>query len=445
MYPHRRGGRPPLPGRAAAASLDRMTHTTTRRAAAGRVLVTALVTALVAGGCTGGLREAGDSSWGGDRSNTGTGSSAAAPGGEDQAQEAAGGAGGAPSEGLVLDAQWYQDSDGNDVPDFIEIEKGYDPAKNDCAAEDCPGAASGDSVEFAVQDRNALLILDSSGSMAADAGNGQTKMDAAKDALMRYSGISSVFYQTGFAVFGHAGDTTDAGRAGSCTEASELLLPLGAMDPTGFRGVLSRFQPTGWTPIEGALREAEGAFAGKEGGVNRVILVSDGIETCGGDPVAAAARLHGSGIEVQIDVVGFGVPNDASRQLRDIAAAGGGTYVDARTGADLDSYFRAQSEAVGQTWDAFACELRNSTFDTICDQNQCNRATVFRIPEEQRKYDYKSPQYRALRALQERISDGLERRQQARSEAADRAQELRQQHTQLRDEYYRVFNQTYGR
>ena len=37
------------------------------------------------------------------------------------------------------------------------------------------------------------------------------------------------------------------------------------------------------------------------------------------------------------------------------------------------------------------------------------------------------------------------RRAQARSEAADRAQELRQQHTQLRDEYYRVFNQTYGR
>ena len=37
------------------------------------------------------------------------------------------------------------------------------------------------------------------------------------------------------------------------------------------------------------------------------------------------------------------------------------------------------------------------------------------------------------------------RRAQARSEAADRAQELAGQHTQLRDEYYRVFNQTYGR
>ena len=295
-----------------------------------------------------------------------------------------------------------------------------------------------------MKDRNALLLLDSSGSMAADAGGGRTKMEAAKDALLRYSGVSSVLFETGFAVYGHAGDSTAAGKATSCEQASELLLPLGAVDQAAFQGTLSRFRPTGWTPIEGALREAEAAFAGKEGAVNRVILVSDGIETCGGDPVAAAERLHRAGIALQIDVVGFGVPDDAARQLRDIAAAGGGEYVDARTGADLDGYFRTQSEAIGQTWDAFTCELRNSTFDTICDQGQCNKATVFRIPEEQRRYDLDSPEHRALRELSRRISDGLERWQKARDEAADRAQELQQQHSALRDEYYRVFNATYG-
>ncbi len=40
----------------------------------------------------------------------------------------------------VLDAKWYQDSDGNYVPDFIEVANGFDPDRNDCAPEGCPGA-----------------------------------------------------------------------------------------------------------------------------------------------------------------------------------------------------------------------------------------------------------------------------------------------------------------
>ena len=89
------------------------------------------------------------------------------------------------------------------------------------------------------------------------------------------------------------------------------------------------------------LRDAEddiryGEFSGKEGEVNKIVLVSDGIETCGGDPVAAAEELNRSGIEVEIDVVGFGVPDDEADQLRDVASAGGGEYFDARTGALLE-------------------------------------------------------------------------------------------------------------
>ena len=191
-------------------------------------------------------------------------------------------------------------------------------------------------------DEGALLILDSSGSMAADdgTGTGRTKMQAAKDALLKYSGVSSVLFETGFMLFGHEGDTSEAGRPESCEAGGEVLSPIGEVDPASFEGTLSRFEPTGWTPIEGALDEAEGAFSGKEGEINRVILVSDGVETCGGDPVAAAERLHASGIELTIDVVGFGVPDDETEQLKDVATAGGSEYFDARTGDDLDRYFR---------------------------------------------------------------------------------------------------------
>ncbi len=280
--------------------------------------------------------------------------------------------------------------------------------------------------------------------MAADDGTGQTKMEAAKEALLRYSGPSSVVYETGFAVFGHEGDATKAGRAESCEAAAELLLPLGEVKPESFEGMLDRFEPTGWTPIEGALREAESAFAGREGQENRLILVSDGIETCGGDPVAAAEELHRSGIELTVDVAGFGVPGDEAEQLREIATAGGGEYYDAKTGADLDGYFQRQAEATSKTFDAFTCELRNGFHDTICDQNQCNDATVFRIPEEQRKYEYGSPEYEALQDLSERITAGLEERQKARDEASARANELYEEWSRLEAEYIRVFNEAYG-
>ena len=348
---------------------------------------------------------------------------------------------------LVLDPKWYKDSDGNIVPDFIEAEAdggaGNDnPYKDDCAPEECPAAA--ESVEFVTKPRNALLILDSSGSMAADDGTGQTKMEAAKESLGRYAKISAALFETGFAVYGHTGDATKAGRAQSCETAAETLLPIGQLDPDTFGETLEEFEPTGWTPIEGALREAEEAFAGKEGEVNKIILVSDGIETCGGDPVAAAKALNRSGIEVEVDVVGFGVPGDEADQLRDVAAAGGGEYFDARTGADLDEYFRQQSDAMGETWDAFTCQLRNSTFDSSCDAEQCQDATIFRIPEEQAKYEIGSPEYEALQDLSDRITAGFEERERARQEAAEKSQQLYEQWNEMQEEYYDAYAEAYG-
>lgn len=377
---------------------------------------------------------------------TGTSETTGAGSAEEQAQQTGGSS---DASGLVLEAKWYKDSDGNVVPDFIEAEAdngqgGDDPYKDDCAPEKCPGAAEG--LDFYTQERNALLILDSSGSMAADdgSGTGRTKMDAAKEAISRYSGVSAALFETGFAVYGHTGNATEAGRTQSCGTAAETLLSLGEVDPATFEGTLSRFEPTGWTPIEGALREAEDAFAGKEGQNNRIVLVSDGIETCGGDPVAAARDLQESGIEVQVDVVGFGVPDDETTQLEEIALAGGGEYFDAKTGADLDKYFQKQAEAIGQTYDAFICQHRNSFSDSLCDQEQCQDATVFRIPEEQQKHEPDSPEYRALQDLSDRITAELGEREEAREEAEARADQLYEQYQTLQQEYLRAFDQAYG-
>ena len=73
-----------------------------------------------------------------------------------------------------------------------------------------------------------------------------------------------------------------------------------------------------------------------------------------------------------------------------------------------------------------------------------NDAPVFRIPEEQERYEYGSPEHEALGDISARISEGLEERQAFRDEAANRASQLLDQWSKMQEEYYRAFNEVYG-
>src|SRR4030095_11044075 len=64
-----------------------------------------------------------------------------------------------------------------------------------------------------------------------------------------------------------------------------------------------------------------------------IVLVSDGKETCQGDPVIAARALAAKGITVH--TVGFVVDTAARGQLQAVARATGGTYFDAPVGPEL--------------------------------------------------------------------------------------------------------------
>ena len=69
-----------------------------------------------------------------------------------------------------------------------------------------------------------------------------------------------------------------------------------------------------------------------------MVLVTDGIESCGGDPVRAAYELRQHGIVVHL--IGFGMGNAADEDaasLRAIASATGGRYVTASTAEELKS------------------------------------------------------------------------------------------------------------
>lgn len=271
-----------------------------------------------------------------------------------------------------LEAKYYQDSDGNAIPDFMEIEMGKNPAENDCRTSDCGDAA--ELVKYFEEPHHTLLILDASGSMKAGG-----KMSDAKTAIRRYmSQKLPANFKTGLMVYGHQGNNSESGKQESCT-GIELLAPLGEFKTENSNQILERFEPTGWTPIGASLEKAQEVFKGLENADNAVVLVSDGIETCGGNPVETARRLHESGLKLRIDVVGFGVGSADAARLKEISDAGGGEYINVNTGKELLDYFQKRNEAFGKTVEAFQCQLKNVYQSNNCDQLMVNQATVFRL------------------------------------------------------------------
>ena len=183
---------------------------------------------------------------------------------------------------------------------------------------------------------NIELIFDASGSMAQRIGD-ETKIQAARRAMEQVIAQlpdNAPNFNVGFRVYGHKGDSSEAKKAESC-QSTELLVPVQGINKELLRQQTNAFQPTGWTPISLALQKAGEDLKAGDNVKNVIIMVTDGEETCGGDPCAVAKALNESGAEVRIDVVGFGTAPEEDRNLRCIADNSGGTYSSAQSGAAL--------------------------------------------------------------------------------------------------------------
>jgi len=186
---------------------------------------------------------------------------------------------------------------------------------------------------------NVELILDASGSMAEDVpgSENQSRMEAAKaamrDVIARTPEREGL--NVGFRVYGHEGSNSEADKALSC-RSTELLVPLDGVDKEALLQQVESFEPTGWTPLALALTEAGEDFAsGGESVTNAIILITDGEETCGGDPCDVAGQLNAAAIELTTHVVGFALTGEQRRAVRCIAEEGGGELFTAENADEL--------------------------------------------------------------------------------------------------------------
>jgi len=171
-----------------------------------------------------------------------------------------------------------------------------------------------------------LFILDVSGSMAQKLGAG-SKMDAAKATFSELIDGLPAALNVGLELYGHRGDK-------DCS-VIEVPVPPRPLDAAAIKASVAPLQPRkGATPIAASLERAGQVLAGAQGRKS-VVLISDGEETCGGDPVAAAKALRGQDVNFALHVIGFGVNAKQRAQLEAVAASGGGNYYDAQDAAAL--------------------------------------------------------------------------------------------------------------
>lgn len=179
-----------------------------------------------------------------------------------------------------------------------------------------------------------LFILDSSGSMAGRV-DGVTKMATAKLSLAKLLSDLPEDTKAGLMVYGHR-------EKKSCTDV-EVAIPLGLANPEKLDDVLQRIAPNGKTPITYSLEQSVGAFAGLNDGNNNIVLISDGIETCDGDPCKTAEELANSNVNVRVHVVGFDISDKDREQLECIARVGNGEYFAA---SSTQAFTTAVTEAI---------------------------------------------------------------------------------------------------
>src|SRR5699024_10393175 len=87
-----------------------------------------------------------------------------------------------------------------------------------------------------------------------------------------------------------------------------------------------------------------------KGAKNMVYIVSDGVETCDGDPVVEAEKLNNSNTDSIVHIIGFDVDDDGQKALKEIVETGEGKYITATSQEEITTFFNEEVEELKKAW-----------------------------------------------------------------------------------------------
>lgn len=205
-----------------------------------------------------------------------------------------------------------------------------------------------------------LFVLDASGSMAA---RFQTtpRINLAKEILLKLADslVSLPNVEIALRVYGHQSD-----KYKKDCEDSKLEVPFFIGNYNLIASNLSRVYPRGSTPIAYSLLQSAGDFPPDPFARNIVILITDGLEACDGDPCEISLALQKRKIFLKPYIVGLGL--DAGVRLKFDCV---GNYLEASS----ESAFKDVLSTVVKN------ALKLTTFELDLD-NGLNESTITNIP-----------------------------------------------------------------
>lgn len=191
------------------------------------------------------------------------------------------------------------------------------------------------------------ILLDASGSMAETIGT-KTKMDSAKRAISTFISRLPAAATISLRVYGHKGSNQPADKKLSC-QSTEAIIAATRYEPDSFKKALDTVKPTGWTPIATALEAGKQDIPSTAEEVH-LYLISDGEETCGGNPVQVLSQWRQQPIRPHFHIIGFRVDTQGQTSLKQMAAAGAGTFTYVDNATELDRYLEKEHKRLMQTW-----------------------------------------------------------------------------------------------
>src|SRR5690349_14396798 len=157
-----------------------------------------------------------------------------------------------------------------------------------------------------------LLLLDVSGSMNEKISSGGTKFAAAKRALKQVADALPAGSEVGLRVYGSEIATPKERDAQACKD-TELVMPARPLNRNKMYQAVDSYKAVGETPIAYSLGRAVDDLGDQ--GRRVLVLISDGEESCAGDPCPVARKLADKGVDLQFNAVGLDVGSKARKQL----------------------------------------------------------------------------------------------------------------------------------
>ena len=191
-------------------------------------------------------------------------------------------------------------------------------------------------------DTATVMVFDASGSMWNRMDGDITRIEVARDVMADFFASRDAEGPLAVIAYGHR-------ERGNCADI-EVVAELDRHDPAQLADRLRGLNPQGMTPLADSLALARAQIPPTAESAD-IILVTDGLENCDGDPCALAAEIADSGIDIRAHVVGFGMSGNEVESLACVPEQTGGMLFETNSGSELAQALTTVSEPEPQPAD----------------------------------------------------------------------------------------------